>query len=84
LKDTISPHFKGGDAALFEFLINNVSCPEEAMEQGIQGRVSLSFFVKEYGSISNIKVANGVNGGYTEEAIRVVKLTQGMWEPAWV
>ncbi|MCK9220708.1 MAG: TonB family protein [Bacteroidales bacterium] len=83
-QDSIFPHFKGGDAKLFEFLAKNVKYPEMAMEQGIQGRVFLAFIVEENGSISNIKVISGVNGGCTEEAIRVVNLTQGMWQPAWV
>jgi len=81
-QSSINPQFKGGDTTLMRFIATNMHYPEEAMEQNIQGTVFLSLFVDENGSISDIQVLRGLSGGCTEEAIRLINLTQGMWEPS--
>lgn len=83
-QDSIPAHFIGGDTTLLKFIATHIHYPEEAMELDIQGTVYLSVFVEEDGSITNIKELKGLAGGCTEEAIRVVNLTHGMWEPAIV
>jgi TonB family protein len=83
-QDSIPPHFKGGDTTLLKFIATHINYPEEAMELNIQGTVYLSVLVEENGSISNIKVLKSLPGGCTEEAIRVINLTHGMWEPSIV
>jgi len=81
-QDSIPPHFKGGDTTLLKFIVTHVRYPEEAKELNIQGTVFLSLFIDENGSVSNVQVLRGLPGGCTEEAIRVINLTQGMWEPS--
>ena len=40
------PHFPGGDAALMQFLRENIKYPEAAEKNGIQGRVICTFVVR--------------------------------------
>ena len=66
------PKFPGGDAAMMEFLRNTVKYPEEAMKNGIQGRVVVQFIVEKDGSISGAEVIKKVNEHLDAEALRVI------------
>lgn len=68
------PEFPGGNAALMKFLSNNINYPQEAMENGIQGRVAVQFIVKKDGSIGTVKVVKSVHPSLDNEAIRLVKM----------
>src|SRR5690606_12527748 len=59
---------------IIEFISENIIYPEEAKAQGIEGRVFLSYIVKEDGKVADIQVLRGVPNGklLDEEAIRVV------------
>ena len=67
------PQFPGGDAALMKFLSDNVKYPVVAQENGVQGRVVISFVVERDGSITDVKVARSVDPSLDREAARVVK-----------
>ena len=73
------PMFPGGNAALMEFLANTIKYPVVAEENGIQGRVVLTFAVEPDGSLTGIKVVRGVDIALDKEAIRVVKCM-----PKWI
>lgn len=73
------PQFPGGDAALFEYLSNNIKYPTIAEENGVQGRVIVTFVVERDGSITDVKVVRSVDPSLDREASRVVK---GM--PQWI
>ena len=66
------PKFPGGDAAMMEFLRNTVKYPEEAEENGIQGRVVVQFIIEKDGSISGAEVIKKVNEHLDAEALRVI------------
>ena len=74
------PQFPGGDAALFKYLSANVKYPAVAEENGVQGRVLVEFIVERDGSISEVKVAKGVDPSLDREAVRVVS-TMPRWKP---
>jgi len=76
----VKPSFPGGDDAMTRYLIANIKYPPIAKELGITGVVKLSFLIEKDGSISNIKVMDGINGGCNEEAIRVVH-AMPKWSP---
>ena len=40
------PQFPGGDAALMKFISNNINYPQEAYQNGIQGRIIVQLVVK--------------------------------------
>lgn len=67
------PSFPGGDEKLFEYIQKNVKYPAIARENGISGRVYITFVVDKDGKIKEAKVLRGVGGGCDEEALRVVR-----------
>lgn len=77
----INPQFHGGTQEMYKFLASNIVYPFSAARKGIAGRVFLSFVVCEDGSMCEYKVENQVGGGLDEEALRVVKLMTGKWDP---
>ena len=74
------PQFKGGDAALMEYLQKNLRYPPIAEENGIKGRVVCQFVVERDGSITDIKVVRSVDPSLDKEAVRVIK-AMPKWTP---
>ena len=74
------PEFPGGMDSLLAFLQRNIVYPELARENGIEGKVYVTFVVETDGSISNVKVLRDIGGGCGQEAVRVVKLMP-KWKP---
>lgn len=74
------PEFPGGQNELFNYLSNNIKYPPLAQQNGITGKVFVTFVVEPDGSISGVKFMRGIGGGCDEEAVRVIK---GMpkWKP---
>jgi protein TonB len=77
------PEFEGGQQALMNFISKNMVYPSSAVDDEIQGRVYLKFVVTSTGSLEDIQVLRGIQGGEAlhREAIRVIKLTKGKWIP---
>ena len=73
------PSFPGGDRKLMDYLKEHIRYPEESAEACVQGRVICTFVVEKDGSISNVKVAKGLDPLLDAEAVRVVS---GM--PKWI
>ena len=67
------PSFPGGPSALFEYLSKNIKYPVVAEENGVQGRVIVTFVVERDGSITDVKVVKSVDPSLDKEAQRVVK-----------
>ncbi|SDE65849.1 TonB family C-terminal domain-containing protein [Dyadobacter soli] len=80
-KPQVQPEFKGGMKEFYKFLASNIRYPPNAAKSGVTGRVMLSFVVCEDGSMCDYKVENRIGHGIDEEALRVVKLMNGKWEP---
>lgn len=66
------PQFPGGEKALSEYIINNIRYPKEAQENGIQGRVYVTFVIDTLGSVVDAKIARGVDPSLDKEALRAV------------
>lgn len=75
-----NPEFPGGEAALMNYIRKNLKYPAFAAENGIQGRVTLSFTVEKDGSIANIEVMRSPADELSKEAIRVVN-SMPKWKP---
>ncbi len=73
--------FPGGEEACYKWLSEHIKYPSICQEQGIQGRVFLSFVVNKDGSIEQVKVLRSPDDNLSNEAIRVVKLMP-KWKPA--
>jgi protein TonB len=76
------PTFPGGDKALFKFLAGNIQYPRIAVDEGISGRVYVTFVVSKDGSITDVKLLRGLGGGCSEEALRVLS-KMPRWSPGW-
>jgi protein TonB len=76
----VMPEPVGGDKAWAKFLNKNLRFPAEAQEDGVSGRVILSFIIEKDGSLSNIVVNRAAGHGFDEEALRVLKLAKA-WKP---
>lgn len=74
------PSFPGGNGALMSYLASNIKYPVVAQENGVQGRVTVSFVVERDGSISDVRVARSVDPSLDREAQRVVK-SMPRWKP---
>src|SRR5205085_6436235 len=57
------PAFPGGPDKLMEYLKQNLKYPSMAQENGIEGRVWISFMVDKTGKIKNIKLLKTIGGG---------------------
>ncbi len=75
------PSFQGKDINAFRaWCGKNVEYPVIALENGISGRVYLSFVVEKDGSVSNVKVMRGVDKILDEAAIAVIEASP-KWNP---
>ena len=54
-KPAVQAQFKGGDAALMQWLSKNVKYPSEAKNQGVMGRVIMELFITEKGEVTNVR-----------------------------
>lgn len=78
---SLMPAFPGGEAAMKAFIANELDYPPLAIENGIQGRVMVSFVIEKDGSVSNIEIISRRLGwGIEEEAMRVVH-AMPRWSP---
>ncbi|WP_158800518.1 energy transducer TonB [Pedobacter sp. L105] len=74
------PEFEGGMAAWAKFIQRNLRYPEQATEEGIQGKVFVSFVIERDGSITDVTILKGIGGGCDEESLRVIKKSP-RWKP---
>ena len=76
----VMPSFPGGNSALMEYLRDAIKYPVVAQENGVQGRVIISFVVERDGSITDVQVARSVDPSLDKEAMRVVR-SMPKWNP---
>ena len=76
----VMPQFPGGQIAMLQYLMKNIKYPEQAMKEGIQGRVAVRFIVEKDGSISDVKPVLSVHPLLNKEAVRVVE-SMPKWTP---
>lgn len=75
------PKFKGGDANAFSKWVNErLVYPQICIENGVSGRVTLSFTIKADGTLADAKVLRGVDPALDREALRVVN-SSPKWTP---
>lgn len=75
----VMPEFPGGMAAMMKFLGDSINYPIEAKEKKIQGRVVITFVVREDGVVVDPEIVRGVEDSLDKEALRVVSAM-----PKWV
>ena len=81
LRAETMPSFQGGDLNTFrKWVQENVRFPQIALENGIQGRVTLTFVIEKDGRLTNIQVLQTPDRSLSEEAIRVLNKSP-KWSP---
>ena len=76
-----APKFNGGDSQEFSKWVNSqLKYPEQAKQNGIQGRVTLQFTVGADGMVRNVSVLRGAHELLDAEALRVISASP-KWEP---
>lgn len=74
------PEFPGGMDALQQYLRDHFKYPEQALKEGIGGKVEVRFTVNKDGSIIDAIIKKGIGHGCDEEALRLVK-EMPRWQP---
>lgn len=71
----------GGFFEFKKYLNQQLQYPKDALENKIEGRVTVQFFVQPDGSLTDFKVIRGIGYGCDEELIRLIK--EGPhWKPS--
>jgi len=73
--------FSDGEEAFTRFVRSNTKLPASKDKRKITGRVLVGFIIEINGTVSNVKVENGLTKSLNEEATRVIRLSP-LWVPA--
>ena len=82
----VKPTFLGSsDPAVFmqKWVYVYLKYPQEAVRQGIQGRVLVDFIIDEKGKVTNVRAVRSSHPLLEEEALRVIKASPD-WKPGRV
>lgn len=82
--DSLDAYFPGGDSLFGKFVSQHIQYPERCLDEKLSGSLLLKFTIETDGSINNITPINeqiSYCPQFTEEAIRVLKLSEP-WMPA--
>ncbi|MCF2443601.1 energy transducer TonB [Dyadobacter sp. CY345] len=74
------PRFRGEAGALREYLRKNLRYPKEALKEGIERRVFVTFIITENGKIEDVQVLKPEVPAFDTEAVRLVNNMPG-WIP---
>lgn len=74
--------FRSSDPAEFlrRWVYTYLRYPQDAVDEGVQGRVLVDFVIDERGKVGHVKVARGVDPRLDSEAVRVVAASPD-WKP---
>ena len=74
--------FRSSDPAEFlrRWVYTYLRYPQDAVDEGVQGRVLVDFVIDERGKVGHVKVARGVDPRLDDEAVRVVAASPD-WKP---
>ncbi len=73
-----NPMYQGGWEEMNKWISQNLKFPKDNAD--VQGKVFVSFVVEKDGSLSDIKIVQGLKPNYDDEAIRLVKMMP-KWKP---
>lgn len=77
----VKPTFKGGDIEEFrKWVQKRVTYPQAAQDNGISGRVYLTFVIERDGSVSTVTIVRGVDPLIDKEAKKAIE-SSPKWSP---
>lgn len=68
------PQYPGGAKALRDFVKSHLQYPQDAMEQRVEGVVTIAYQVNDDGLVENPTVVKGLCPSCNEEALRLVNM----------
>ncbi len=73
--------FPGGNHLINKYVSDKLAYPKDAIAEGVEGRVNVTFFIDKEGKVKDAKVVKSLHPSLDKAAIDVIK---GMpdWEPA--
>jgi TonB family protein len=71
----------GGKRSFKKYMETNLQYPQQALENKIEGRVTIQFTVRSDGGLEDFKVIKGLGYGCENEVIRLIK-SGPKWSPA--
>jgi len=79
------PTYPGGQAALDQFINDNVVYPADAIQNNKEGTVIVSFGIDENGKVTNAKITSSpaIGDGLEDEALKVINKMPA-WTPGMV
>lgn len=80
----VRPAYPGGQAALEDYVNNNIEYQQPAIDNNTEGTVDVQFVVDENGNVGNAKiVGKELGSGLDDEAVRVIS-NMPKWTPGKV
>jgi TonB family protein len=79
-----SPAFPGGQSSLEDYINRQVTYPEDALENDVQGTVMVRFTIDENGKVGNVQTAGNQFGHGLEDAAMKVISQMPKWTPGTV
>ena len=79
--DVVSAEFPGGAAKVMEFIAGQVTYPESAKAEGIEGKVFVEFTISETGEVTNAHVIESLHPALDSAAIAAAE-SMPAWTPA--
>ncbi len=76
----VDPTFPDGMTYFYKYLMDFTKYPSDAIINGQQGKVYVTFVIEKDGSLTNIKVLRGISPDIDAEAVRVVSRSPN-WQP---
>src|SRR6478672_11137001 len=78
------PMYPGGQAALENFVNNNIEYQQPAIDENTEGTVNVQFVIDENGNVTNAKaIGKELGNGLDQEAVRVIS-NMPKWTPGKV
>jgi protein TonB len=74
----VEPQFPGGSKAFYRYISKNIAYDKDAEAKDMQGTVTVSIAIEKDGSITDVKIINGVSDIVDKEVVRVISAS-----PAW-
>ena len=74
------PSPQGGMTQFFHYVQENLKYPDEARNNGIEGKVFIEFVVDKSGKVHDAKILRGIGNGCDAEALRVIANSPD-WNP---
>lgn len=74
------PSYPGGISEMMKFISSNLTYPENARKNKIQGKITIRYKVEKNGEISNAEIVKGIDPECDAEALRVISIMPN-WNP---